>query len=448
MFENIIGQDAAAQLGRDILEGKLAPSMLFVGPSCAGKGSAALELARILSCERNNPPAETSPWNCNCPSCCLHRTLSHHDLLVMGPRFFAGEIAAARSAMLRTPASKAGGLLFIRALKKLTIRFNPILWEDDPKLPKINPVLQPLNEGIDSFIGCWEKGEFTDNADGLKKISQDLVDLAQKLENEGAAEAMPVGRIRKAAYWTRLAPEGRHKVLVIEQAELMQEGARNSLLKLLEEPPPQVSIILTALREKSLLPTILSRLRPYRFAGRSLSQEVDVIRRIFKDTADNSGTETAANSAILSYLESFLPVKPSELYPLAAYTAASAAAQGLKKGRRPLAAAQVIGAYAAPLAEAAGLGRPAADMKAALEELFKRTGNFSVRSLYPRFLQYLLDVLSCAFKGKPLGTEELAVRNFWSAKTNEAATAAGIYNITPVMATEKLFTELRDNLGG
>ena len=58
---------------------------------------------------------------------------------------------------------------------------------------------------------------------------------------------------------------GSYRVCVIEGAELMTDQAANSLLKLLEEPPAYLIFILTASRRYSLLDTIVSRCRIYRF---------------------------------------------------------------------------------------------------------------------------------------------------------------------------------------
>ena len=62
-----------------------------------------------------------------------------------------------------------------------------------------------------------------------------------------------------------LAPhEGRHKVYLILNAEYLSVEAANSLLKVLEEPPPQVVLILTVADANMLLPTIVSRCQPVR----------------------------------------------------------------------------------------------------------------------------------------------------------------------------------------
>jgi len=53
--------------------------------------------------------------------------------------------------------------------------------------------------------------------------------------------------------------EGKCKVFIIDDAEYLSTEAANSLLKILEEPPPKVVWLLLAAEEAHLLPTIISR---------------------------------------------------------------------------------------------------------------------------------------------------------------------------------------------
>ncbi len=53
--------------------------------------------------------------------------------------------------------------------------------------------------------------------------------------------------------------EGRWKVYILRQMERATPEAANCLLKTLEEPPPQVILLLTASDSEQLLPTIISR---------------------------------------------------------------------------------------------------------------------------------------------------------------------------------------------
>ncbi|MCE9571453.1 MAG: DNA polymerase III subunit delta' [Rhodocyclales bacterium] len=56
-----------------------------------------------------------------------------------------------------------------------------------------------------------------------------------------------------------------NRVVLITEADAMNQPAANSLLKILEEPPSSVYFILVSSKEKSLLPTIRSRCRTIPF---------------------------------------------------------------------------------------------------------------------------------------------------------------------------------------
>ncbi len=60
--------------------------------------------------------------------------------------------------------------------------------------------------------------------------------------------------------------EGRYKVYVLARADRMLPDAANSLLKILEEPPPRVVIILIAETTVPMLPTVVSRCQLVRFS--------------------------------------------------------------------------------------------------------------------------------------------------------------------------------------
>jgi len=53
--------------------------------------------------------------------------------------------------------------------------------------------------------------------------------------------------------------EGRYKIFIIDNADLMSNEAANCLLKTLEEPPQHIVILLLTSEEKALLQTIVSR---------------------------------------------------------------------------------------------------------------------------------------------------------------------------------------------
>jgi DNA polymerase-3 subunit gamma/tau len=437
VFENIIEQGAVLQLKDDILSRRLAPSMLFFGPPCSGKGSAALEFARVLSCEKD------AAWECACPPCEKHRYLQHADFLMLGPRSFAAEIAASCSAFLRNPAASGTKKLFIRSLRKLQIRFSPVLMEDDSKLSKLSSSLQSLEEGLSDL---WLTDTAAAGMNVLEKQCNSLVKTAQTLIEDGIGSTIPIDHIRRAAYWCRLAPGGRRKTLIIENADNMRDEARNSLLKLLEEPPETVSIVLTSQRREAIMPTILSRLRPYRFLKRSAEGEKEVIRRVFQDTV-KEGSLASALSLVSAYLESFLPGGADKLYPLAAWFIVSLARAvttlAKKNGTETARLITAIGQRYAPIANEAGFERTT-DAALIVKTLMEKSSNFENDTI-SRFFEICLDMV-CAAARENDEPQFIAYRDVFRKRINETETAVNTLNISAALALEGLFYSLKQDM--
>jgi DNA polymerase-3 subunit delta' len=77
---------------------------------------------------------------------------------------------------------------------------------------------------------------------------------------------IPVDQIRQMQKELCLKPfEGKRKVVIITEVENMHPASANSLLKTLEEPPPDSNLILTTTEINRLLPTVVSRCQQIRF---------------------------------------------------------------------------------------------------------------------------------------------------------------------------------------
>ena len=437
MFENILGQNVSSQLISDIKAQILAPSMLFQGPPSSGKGTAALELARVISCESDS---ECAAWNCSCSACSKQRLLVHPDLLCLGSRPFSAEIAASGEALLRD-GSVSARLLYIRSVRKLLSRFNPVLWEDEPRGAKISPLVSSIDEELNEFE--FLTANFTEQASetkiimeqkSMEKFTSGLLKNAYKLEAEGISDNISIGQLRRAASWSRLAPLGRAKLIVMENADRMQDEARNSLLKILEEPPERVKLVLCSSRPGSIIPTILSRLRVYRFVQRDSKDEDDVIRRVFKDSVKDL--------RINEYLDTFLPVSGETLYGLAAFFAASTVHNAVSiagKQGRPVSEEMLSLAKSSALkAEHAGYGRPETMAAGLVNTILEEAEKFEIRSLFSRFLGLVLEHVS----GNPVP----AHNEVWKKNILWADTAVSLYRIRPAQALEKLFSDLSRGL--
>jgi DNA polymerase-3 subunit delta' len=83
---------------------------------------------------------------------------------------------------------------------------------------------------------------------------------------EPQANLLRIDRIRALLSALAMKPfSARHRVVVIADAQCMNPEAANALLKMLEEPPANTMLILTASHKSDLLPTIVSRCRHIRF---------------------------------------------------------------------------------------------------------------------------------------------------------------------------------------
>lgn len=274
MFENVIGREqVTGDLRRAMCGGSLPRSILLSGSRYDGKSTIALEIARALTC------SETGKWGCNCRSCRLHRTLSHPDTVLTGPRYFDLEIASAMQAFRTNP--RTGTLfLLIRSVRKLVRRFDPFLWNEvrlrkvQPAVEEVEAVLQELEGAVDDIASAPKTR--------IVKWTASLDKAVIRLFKAAPREIVPIDLVRALAAWAHVSSSGEAKVVVMEEAHTLQEGARNSMLKLLEEPPSGVYFILTTSRRSAIIPTVLSRLRTYHLPERPLQEQALVQERIFR----------------------------------------------------------------------------------------------------------------------------------------------------------------------
>lgn len=302
MFENLVNQEAGILLAADIRHNRLPGAILFSGSEASGKLTAALETARILSCHEN----PQGKWLCECPSCLQHKSLICSNLMLMGPRDCSLEISAAAKTFtdahfINAKFIDAARYLFLRSVRKLTLRFNGILWEGDSSLNKIGSLIEEINENLEVLDFPRELPDITE----VKKICEEISKLCNKLEEDFLYDSIPINQVRNMEAWAHIKTEEGRKTVIIENADRMQTSVRNALLKILEEPPEDVVFILLTSKRNAIMQTILSRVRTYNFADRTLDQQREVITRVFHNE-DFSGS-------INDYLLTYLPVTPTEI---------------------------------------------------------------------------------------------------------------------------------------
>jgi DNA polymerase-3 subunit delta' len=89
--------------------------------------------------------------------------------------------------------------------------------------------------------------------------------------------------IRGLQHLANLPPyEGKCKVFIVDDAEYLSTEAANSLLKILEEPPPRVVWLLLVAEERYLLSTIISRCQRLKFRPVPLKRVQEVLINSYK----------------------------------------------------------------------------------------------------------------------------------------------------------------------
>ncbi|MBR2107166.1 MAG: DNA polymerase III [Treponema sp.] len=306
MYENLVFQDVTKLLIKDINSNSLPGAILFSGEESSGKLSAALETSRILSCSNRG----IKSFNCECTSCLQSKALTTNNLMLLGPRDCFLEIQAAKQSFLNAYKENASYLnatryLFLRSIRKLTLRFNPILWKGDSDLSKIAVLLDQINENLELLDFPRELPDFS----SLEKLCDELVKDTTSLENSYLYASIPVSQIRNLEDWCRIKSEEGKKTIIIENADRMLESVRNALLKILEEPPADCIFILLTSKRNAIMQTILSRVRTYNFKNRLISEQQSVIKRVFHNEY--------FNGSINDYLLTFLPVSPLQIKEVA-----------------------------------------------------------------------------------------------------------------------------------
>ncbi len=139
-------------------------------------------------------------------------------------------------------------------------------------LADFHPTTQPFSAPWIKYVFALPTGKNEDSHDDpLQKLPEKVVkaileEIKQKneipyypLNIEGANE-IRINSIRDIGHYLSLsaAPDF-HRSVLISQAEMMNENAQNALLKNLEEPPDNTTIILTTSHAEALRETIRSR---------------------------------------------------------------------------------------------------------------------------------------------------------------------------------------------
>ncbi|WP_412062752.1 ATP-binding protein [Rubrivirga sp. IMCC45206] len=216
MWSRVIGQERATDLlAHALASGRVAHAYLLHGPAGTGKRAGALAFAQALLCERRGRPGGPEGDACGtCLACTKAARLIHPDLHVYLP----------------FPKTSKGA-------------------DKDDRPGDYPERLARLAAEPYAPVDYRQRGALDDDGPSNKQVEHRKRPIDELLRRE----------------MTFVPAEGRHVVGVLTDADRIRTEAANSILKLLEEPGPDVVLLLTAERLDLVLPTILSRCQRVRF---------------------------------------------------------------------------------------------------------------------------------------------------------------------------------------
>lgn len=239
-FEDVIGQTQVKQrLLRLSTEHRMPHALLFAGPEGCGKLPAALALAQSLLCRNPNPDGEPCG---GCRGCKMVMQWAHPDMHFVFP------IVKAESS--------ATSALFLPQWRKR------------------------LQESPYFSLQDWFDGLNMENKQALIPVAE--------------AEAL-------VTELSRASSQGGFRVIVIWQADLMNEPMSNKILKILEEPPSKTVFILISEHPERLLPTICSRTQRIDFPPLAVDEMTQALVRLHG--LDGEDAQQVAHAAAGNYIK-------------------------------------------------------------------------------------------------------------------------------------------------
>lgn len=166
----------------------------------------------------------------------------------------------------------------------------------------------------------------TEDDAGRKEVLREYRAMQGNVKPDGkspAGENIKIEQIREFQKNSFYRPfQGRYRVLIVDGAEMMTEEAANCMLKILEEPPEYLIIILVTSKPHSMLPTILSRCSRINFKSLNEKAITGILRKRISENENMIGAlvsvsggsvgkalEFYANGAVENYYDIGLCVK-------------------------------------------------------------------------------------------------------------------------------------------
>ena len=143
------------------------------------------------------------------------------------------------------------------------------------------------------YINCEEPQKAPcDSCVSCGKIDKDIHPDVKWIRKGEKDTEIKIEKIRELEKQIIFKPyEGKYKVYIIEDAELMSIEATNSFLKTLEEPPQNSLLILITEKPKDLPPTIVSRCQPVRLKPQQREETGPILTDVLEEFSRDAYVE-------------------------------------------------------------------------------------------------------------------------------------------------------------
>lgn len=248
LFKEIIGQQAVKErLIRSVREGRISHAQLFLGPQGSGNLALALAYAQFISC--GNKLEDDSCGQCL--SCVKYNKLVHPDLHFVYP------VALSKDVRISTD---------------VAVKWREVFLDN-------------------SYVTLFNWFE--------------LLDAENKQAVIGVEESAEI--LRKLSLTTY---EAEYKIMIIWQAEKMNQAAANKLLKILEEPPEKTLFLLVCESEDQLLRTIVSRTQLIKITKINENDLIEAL--VDRHSMSQGAAESTAHLADGNYAEALSLINENE----------------------------------------------------------------------------------------------------------------------------------------
>ena len=255
-----IQNKTASDILHSYSSGLLPQSLLFYGPKNSGRLTGAMDLSFFLTGNEEN-----------------RDVLRSNSIIYLPFRELGGRIKTALE-LFKTQKTRSARLFLIESVRLALMQYHPSL---SVSASSTSSQYFSLAGEIDEVLLRAE-----DNRDYNDKEINEIVKSVERCLDprflycgKKNPSAVSIDQIRAVQeYFSQL---GEEKVVVFENVEDATDGAKNSLLKMLEEPEEKSHMILLSSNPQKLLETILSRVRKFQFPPLGEKKTATLIKEKF-----------------------------------------------------------------------------------------------------------------------------------------------------------------------